>query len=148
MSTVKVVLIILGVGLLITAGSFMLYVNVTLKGEVIKLENRFKAQNQVVEEYYGKMFAILQQKMSTMPSLSRWTRRYNFNREKIRTGSIYEIAEVFKNLTLLEKTKDLSLSEKRMLESSRELIVTEIAYSKKIRTTQAETLIDLLCCRS
>ena len=100
----------------------------------------------IKEEEVEKVLAILQQKMNKMPS--RWTRRYNFNREKIRTGSIYEIAEVFKNLTRLEKIRDLSLIEKRMLENTRELIVTEMAYSKKIRATQAESLIDKLCCRS
>jgi CarD family transcriptional regulator len=93
-----------------------------------------------------KVLHILQQEMDNMPA--KWTKRCSLNREKIRTGSIYEIAEVFKNLTRLEKTRDLSMNEKRMLESSRELLVSEIAHSKKIGTTQAESLIDKFCCRS
>jgi CarD family transcriptional regulator len=97
----------------------------------------------IKEEEVEQVLDILQQKMNTMPS--RWTKRCNFNREKIRTGSIYEIAEVFKNLTRLEKIRDLSFIEKRMLERTRELIVREIAYSKKIRTAQAESLIDKCC---
>jgi len=98
----------------------------------------------IKEEDVEKVLDILKQEMNKMPS--KWTRRCSLNREKIRTGSIYKIAEVFKNLTRLEKTRDLSLIEKRMLESTRELIVSEIAHSKKIRTTQAESLIDKFCC--
>lgn len=90
--------------------------------------------------------AILQQEMDTMPA--RWKKRYSFNREKIQTGSIYEIARVLKNLTRLQQTKHLSLHEKRMLERTRELIVREIAHSKHIGTTQAEMLIAKHCYRS
>jgi CarD family transcriptional regulator len=93
-----------------------------------------------------RVCAILQQKMDKMPA--RWTKRYSFHREKIQTGSIYEIAAVLKNLTHLQQTRHLSLHETRMLERIRELIVREIAYSKHIGMTQAEKLIARCCCRS
>lgn len=93
-----------------------------------------------------KVCAILRQKTDKMPA--KWMKRYSFHREKIQTGSIYEIARVVKNLTRLQKTKQLSLHEKRMLERTRELIVGEIAHSKNIGTTQAEILIEKCCYRA
>lgn len=93
-----------------------------------------------------RVCAILQQEMDKMPA--KWTKRYSFNREKIQTGSIYEIAKVLKNLTRLQKTNHLSLHEKRILERTRDLIVGEIAHSKNIGTTQAEMLIERCCYRS
>ena len=100
----------------------------------------------ITPEEAENVCTILQQEMDSMPD--KWTKRYSFNREKIQTGSIYEIAKVLKNLTRLQETKGLSFSEKRMLDRTRELVVEEIAYSKHLRTLQAEILIEKCCCRS
>lgn len=97
----------------------------------------------VKEEDLEKVFDILGDGINKMPL--KWNKRYVFNMDKIKTGSIYEIAEVFRNLTLLSKEKELSFGEKKMLDNTRELIVKEIAYSKKIETSQAETLISKYC---
>lgn len=96
------------------------------------------------EEEVEKIFDILRDEINNMPP--KWNKRYNFNMDKIRTGSIYEIAEVFKNLTRLGRKKELSFGERKMLDSTRELIVMEIAHSKRIGTAQAESLIDECCC--
>jgi len=97
----------------------------------------------IKEEEVDKIFDILKDKINNMPP--KWNKRYNFNMDKIRTGSIYEIAEVFKNLTLLGQKKELSFGERKMLDSTKELIVIEIAHSKKIGTAQAELLINECC---
>ena len=96
------------------------------------------------EEEVEKIFDILRDEINNMPP--KWNKRYNFNMDKIRTGSIYEIAEVFKNLTRLGRKKELSFGERKMLDSTRDLIVMEIAHSKRIGTAQAESLIDECCC--
>lgn len=96
------------------------------------------------EEEVEKVFDILRDKINNMPP--KWNKRYNFNMDKIRTGSIYEIAEVFKNLTRLGQRKELSFGERKMLDSTKELIIAEIAHSKKIGTAQAESLINECCC--
>ena len=96
------------------------------------------------EEEVEKVFDILRDEINNMPP--KWNKRYTYNMDKIRTGSIYEIAEVFKNLTRLGQKKDLSFGERKMLDSTRELIVIEIAHSKRIGTAQAESLIDECCC--
>lgn len=97
----------------------------------------------IQEDEVERVFNILKDEANNMPP--KWNKRYNFNLDKIRTGSIYEIAEVFKNLTRLGQRKELSFGERKMLDSTRELIVIEIAHSKKIGTSQAETLINECC---
>ena len=99
----------------------------------------------IKEDEVEKVFDILRDEINNMPP--KWNKRYNFNMDKIRTGSIYEIAEVFKNLTRLGRKKELSFGERKMLDSTRELIVIEIAHSKRIGTAQAESLINE-CCRA
>lgn len=59
-----------------------------------------------------------------------WNRRYREYMEKIKTGSIFEIAEVLRDLCVLRTTKDLSFGERRMLENARMLLVKEIACAK------------------
>jgi CarD family transcriptional regulator len=56
-----------------------------------------------------------------------WKGRFKDNSEKMRTGSIYDVADVLKSLTLLSKTKSLSFREKRMLDRARFLIITEVS---------------------
>jgi CarD family transcriptional regulator len=55
-----------------------------------------------------------------------WKGRFKDNSEKMRTGSIYDVADVLKSLTLLSKSKSLSFREKRMLDRARFLIITEV----------------------
>jgi CarD family transcriptional regulator len=98
----------------------------------------------IKEEEVERVLNILKDEINNMPP--KWNKRYSFNLDKIRTGSIYEIAEVFKNLTRLGRKKELSFGERKMLDSTKELIVVEIAHSKKIGTAQAESLVDECCC--
>jgi CarD family transcriptional regulator len=56
-----------------------------------------------------------------------WKGRFKDNSEKMRTGSIYDVADVLKSLSLLSKSKSLSFREKRMLDRARFLIITEVS---------------------
>ncbi len=60
-----------------------------------------------------------------------WNRRYREYMEKIKTGSIFEIAEVLRNLFLLRHTKDLSFGERKMLDQAKQLLVKEISLARK-----------------
>ena len=60
-----------------------------------------------------------------------WNRRYREYMEKIKTGSIFEIAEVLRNLFLLRHSKDLSFGERKMLDQAKHLLVKEISLAKK-----------------
>ena len=59
-----------------------------------------------------------------------WNRRYRGFMEKIKTGNLFDIAEVFRDLSLLKDAKSLSFGERRMLELAKNLIVKEIAVAR------------------
>ena len=59
-----------------------------------------------------------------------WNRRYREYMEKIKTGSVYEIAEVLRDLFLLKVDKELSFGERQMLESARGLLLRELSLVK------------------
>ena len=60
-----------------------------------------------------------------------WNRRYREYMEKIKTGSVFEIAEVVRDLALLQQNKDLSFGERRMMDTAKSLLVRELALAKK-----------------
>ena len=61
--------------------------------------------------------------------------------DKIKTGSIYEIAEVYRDLMLLKHEKDLSFGERKLLDSARNLLVKELAFAE--RRDEDEIELDL-----
>lgn len=61
-----------------------------------------------------------------------WKFRFKQNSEKMRTGSLYDIAEVLKSLLVLSKTKALSFREKKMLEHAQRLLVNELAIVRNV----------------
>jgi len=73
-----------------------------------------------------------------------WNRRYREYMEKIKTGSIFEIAEVLRDLCVLRTTKDLSFGERRMLENARMLLVKEIACAKSTPEEKVAAEIDAM----
>src|ERR1700743_226713 len=62
-----------------------------------------------------------------------WNRRYREYMEKIKTGSIFEIAEVLRDLSLLKFEKDLSFGERKMLDTARSLLIKELAVAKSAK---------------
>jgi CarD family transcriptional regulator len=60
-----------------------------------------------------------------------WNRRYRGFMEKIKSGSLFEVAEVFRDLYRLKTTKTLSFGERRMLDTAKDLIVQEISVARK-----------------
>ena len=71
-----------------------------------------------------------------------WKGRFQENSDKMRTGSITEVALVFKSLTHLSLQKNLSYRERRMLDRARYLIVSEIAEVERMKTEEVEVKID------
>jgi CarD family transcriptional regulator len=67
-----------------------------------------------------------------------WNRRYRDYMEKIKTGSIYEISEVLRDLFLLRHSKDLSFGERKMLDQAKALIVKEISIAKQTQEAVIE----------
>ncbi len=71
-----------------------------------------------------------------------WKYRFKENSDKMRTGSLLDVAIVLKGLLLLAQTKSLSFREKKMLERSRYLLVSELAMSKNVEESVIEELLD------
>jgi len=71
-----------------------------------------------------------------------WNRRYREYMDKIKTGSIYEIAEVLRDLMLLRYEKELSFGERKMLDTARTLIVKELAIAQEMTEDDLDEEID------
>jgi CarD family transcriptional regulator len=88
-----------------------------------------------------EVYSILRSK-ETARDTQTWNRRYREYMEKIKTGSVFEIAEVLRDLCLLRNTKDLSFGERRMLETARGLLVKEIAVVKSTTENRIEAELE------
>jgi CarD family transcriptional regulator len=71
-----------------------------------------------------------------------WNRRYREYMEKIKTGSVFEIAEVLRDLCVLRTTKELSFGERKMLETARGLLIKELALAKGVGDDKIAAEID------
>ena len=76
-----------------------------------------------------KVFSILKNRDFKLDTQT-WNRRFREYSQKINTGSVYEIAEVMRDLSVLSADKELSFGERTMLEKAQNLLVSEIAIAK------------------
>jgi len=87
--------------------------------------------------------AVLQDECSEMPK--NWNRRFKHNRDKIKTGDIYELAEVVRNLAVREAEKGLSTGEKQMYTRAKKILASELMYALEMNEEEVEAhLHDLL----
>lgn len=84
----------------------------------------------ISESEIREIFTILKEKNIAFDNQT-WNRRYRGFMDKIKTGSLYDVAEVMRDLYRLRADKALSFGERRMLETARALIVKEIAVSRR-----------------
>ncbi len=77
-----------------------------------------------------------------------WDRHFKDNRERIKTGSLYEVATVLRKLVLLQKERNLSFVEKKELERVRRLLVEEISHAVGIDEKDALTMVDRTIAKS
>jgi CarD family transcriptional regulator len=84
-----------------------------------------------------KVYSILQTKKISVDG-GTWNRRYREYMEKIKTGSIFELAEVLRDLHVLKEDKELSFGERKMLDTARNLLVRELSISQGVTEEQAE----------
>jgi len=98
------------------------------------------------EETVKKVLDVLQDDVSEMPK--NWNRRFKHNRDKIKTGDIYELAEVVRNLALRESEKGLSTGEKQMFTRAKKILASELMYALDKDEDEAEVYLDDLLARS
>lgn len=94
------------------------------------------------EEAVARVVAVLCDDVSTMPK--NWNRRFKHNRDKIKTGDVYELAEVVRNLAIREADKGLSTGEKQMYTRAKKILASELMYALEMEADEAEGHIDSL----
>ncbi|HHT62526.1 MAG: CarD family transcriptional regulator [Bacillota bacterium] len=96
---------------------------------------------QVIDDKgFQKVMAILRDRKS--PMSANWNRRYRANMEKIKSGNIYEVAEVVRNLMLRDKEKSLSSGEKKMLDYARQILISELVLSRGQEEAKVLSMIE------
>jgi CarD family transcriptional regulator len=98
------------------------------------------------EETVKKVLEVLQGDVSEMPK--NWNRRFKHNRDKIKTGDIYELAEVVRNLALRESEKGLSTGEKQMFTRAKKILASELMYALDKDEEEVESYLDELLAES
>lgn len=83
----------------------------------------------ISEDEVKAVYHILKERDVTIDNQT-WNRRYREYMDKIKTGSVYEIAEVYRDLCLLKGQKELSFGERKMLDTAGNLLVKELAFAE------------------
>ncbi len=109
---------------------------------MVPCENAGKAglRRVIDEETVQKVLAVLSDEVSEMPK--NWNRRFKHNRDKIKTGDIYELAEVVRNLAIREQDKGLSTGEKQMYTRAKKILASELMYALEKTEDEAEEHLD------
>ena len=87
-----------------------------------------------------KVFSLLSQDETEMDK--NWNKRYRDNMEKIKSGDIYEIADVVRNLSFKQKEKGLSTGEKKMLTNAKQILVSELVLAEQSNQDEIEEMVD------
>ncbi len=85
-----------------------------------------------------KIYDVMKSRKDGLPDNQTWNRRYRDYMEKIKTGSLFDVAEVFRDLSLLKLTKDLSFGERKLYDTAQVLLVRELSTAKN---TDEDTII-------
>lgn len=86
----------------------------------------------------SKIFAILKRRNVSVNGNQTWNRRYRDYMDKIKSGSVFEVAEVYRDLTAIKQDKELSFGERKMLDTARSLLVKEISLAKNMKEEDVE----------
>jgi CarD family transcriptional regulator len=94
----------------------------------------------ITDEEVDRLFHLLGD--GKIDNHQNWKGRFKDNSDKMRTGSIYDMADVLKSLTFLAKSKSLSFREKRMLDRAKSLIISEISEVMRLTVPEVEDRVE------
>ncbi len=97
----------------------------------------------IPEKEVSKVYKVMQTKTHN-GNKQTWNRRYREYMDKIKTGSIYDVAEVFRDLFQLKLEKDLSFGERKLLDTAQSLLVQELSIAKDVDENVMKTEIEQL----
>ena len=126
-------------------GENQAYYVIKMPGEVKVMVPTNKAEqigvrNVIGKEEAEKVISILGEDETEMSQ--NWNKRYRDNMEKMKSGSIYEVADVVRNLSFKQKEKGLSTGEKKMLSNAKQILVSELVLAEHATQDEVEALID------
>ena len=94
------------------------------------------------EEIVEEVLAVLRDDGTQMPK--NWNRRFKHNRDKIKTGDIFELAEVVRNLSIRDLDKGLSTGEKQMFGRAKKILASELMYARDMEEQEAIDFLEQL----
>ena len=97
------------------------------------------------EDTVEEVLGVIQGGGTKMPK--NWNRRFKHNRDKMKTGDIFELAEVVRNLSIREGDKGLSTGEKQMFGKAKKILTSELMYAKDLSEEEADEYLDELLAR-
>jgi CarD family transcriptional regulator len=121
------------------------YYIIKMPGEVKVMVPTAKAEeigvrNIIDKETAGKVISVLEQDSTEMSM--KWNKRYRDNVEKMKSGNIFEIADIVRNLSFKQKEKSLSTTEKKMLLNAKQILVSELVLAQDSTTENIEELVN------
>jgi len=121
------------------------YYILKMPGEVKVMVPTAKAEQQGIRNVIDKTEAekvinVLEQDETEMEK--NWNKRYRDNMDKMKSGNIYEIADVVRNLSFKQKEKGLSTGEKKMLHNAKQILVSELVLAEHATQDEVEALVD------
>ena len=126
-------------------GENQAYYIIKMPGEVKVMVPTARAEqigvrNIIGKEEAEKVISILGEDETEMSQ--NWNKRYRDNMEKMKSGDVYEIADVVRNLAFKQKEKGLSTGEKKMLSNAKQILVSELVLAEHASQEEVEELID------
>ena len=111
---------------------------------MVPCENAGKAglRRVIDDDDVQKVLGVLRDDVSDMPK--NWNRRFKHNRDKIKTGDVFELAEVVRNLAIREADKGLSTGEKQMYTRAKKILASELMYALEMEEGEAEEHLEEL----
>ncbi len=89
---------------------------------------------------FGRVMDVLRNSSTSLPD--NWNKRYRINLDKIKSGDIYEVADVVRDLMIRERDKGLSTAERKMLNNARQILISELVLSTSSDEEEIASLID------
>ena len=121
------------------------YYIIKMPGEVKVMVPTDKAEevgvrNIIGKEEAAKVMSVLGENETEMSQ--NWNKRYRDNMDKMKSGDIYEVAHVVRNLSFKQKEKGLSTGEKKMLNNAKQILVSELVLAEHASQEEVEKLVE------
>ena len=121
------------------------YINISMPGgvKVMVPSNQASKQglrNIISQNDVEKVFCVLETDETAMSD--NWNKRYRDNMDKMKSGDIYEVADVVRNLSFKQKEKGLSTGEKKMLNNAKQILVSELVLTEHATQDEIENIVE------